>query len=278
VVSALTLKLVRDSARMKGQVLTIALVVACGVASFVTLRSTYRLALRGARAYYEQRALRRRLRRLRRAPMAVLDELARVPGVERLQASVREHVTVPIEGQRAPATGARARASRSSAPVSVLDAVRMQVRAPARAGGTTDEVLLLESFAHRTRRARRRRGTLSRSWGWQRCAPGWSAPRWRPEFLFALAGGAAHGRRQPPVRRAVGWTSRRVRTRSPRSGGAFDHVSLSIGPGQTRRSSLHAIDRAAGALWGGGPRSLRDRSASDRVLDQELEPAHAGWR
>jgi len=40
-VSALTRKLLRESARMKGQVTTIALVLAGGITCFIALRGTY---------------------------------------------------------------------------------------------------------------------------------------------------------------------------------------------------------------------------------------------
>jgi len=51
-VAALHRKLFRDLFRMQGQVLTIALVVAAGIASFVSLRSTLS-SLESSRSLYE---------------------------------------------------------------------------------------------------------------------------------------------------------------------------------------------------------------------------------
>jgi putative ABC transport system permease protein len=54
VIPALTRKLLRDLTRMWAQVLTIALVVACGVATFITFFGAYRTLRWSERDYYEQ--------------------------------------------------------------------------------------------------------------------------------------------------------------------------------------------------------------------------------
>ena len=46
-------KLIRDVVHLRGQVVAITLVVACGVASFVAMRSTYNSLLTSQQSYYE---------------------------------------------------------------------------------------------------------------------------------------------------------------------------------------------------------------------------------
>ena len=72
-VSPLTRKLLRDVGRMKGQVATIALVLAGGIASFVALRGTYASLLRSRDAYYDRERFAHVFATLERAP----EELAR---------------------------------------------------------------------------------------------------------------------------------------------------------------------------------------------------------
>jgi hypothetical protein len=67
-VRVLDRKLVRDLARMKGQVVTIALVVACGIASFVSALATYESLRASQRAYYETSHFAQVFARLERAP------------------------------------------------------------------------------------------------------------------------------------------------------------------------------------------------------------------
>ena len=61
-------KLVRDLLHIRGQAIAIILVIACGVAAFVTMRSMYRSLLRSQADYYA----RRRMTRSAISAMAVL--------------------------------------------------------------------------------------------------------------------------------------------------------------------------------------------------------------
>lgn len=260
--SALTLKLVRDLARMKGQVLTIALVVACGIAAFVTLRSTFDSLAEARAAYYERERFGDVFVDCERAPMAVLDELARVPGVERLQASVREHVTVPIEGQRAPATGLVV-----GIPVdrpAVLDAVRLRSgRMPE--VGHTDEVLVLESFALAHGLSSGSRLSIVAAGTLRHLSVVGTAVA--PDFLFSVAEGQLT---VDDKRFGVFWMEQAAAGAFFEKSGAFDHVSLALGPGTQKAGVLQEIDRLL-APYGGRPSFGRDKHPSDRMLTQELE-------
>jgi putative ABC transport system permease protein len=54
VVSALNRKLLRDLVHLKGQVVTVALVVACGIAGYVAFQSTWDSLEHSKSAYYER--------------------------------------------------------------------------------------------------------------------------------------------------------------------------------------------------------------------------------
>ena len=79
--SALDRKLGRDLWRLKGQVATIALVLACGIMAMIMLRSTWQSLLEARDAYYEQYRFGDVFAHLERAPDAALPRIERLPGV-----------------------------------------------------------------------------------------------------------------------------------------------------------------------------------------------------
>ena len=74
--SALDRKLGRDLWRLKGQVATIALVLACGIMAMIMLRSTWQSLLGARDSYYERFRFADVFARLERAPEAVALERA----------------------------------------------------------------------------------------------------------------------------------------------------------------------------------------------------------
>src|SRR5512138_3931177 len=97
-VSALARKFLRDVGRMKGQVLTIALVLAGGIASFVALQGTYASLLRSRDAYYDRQRLAHVFATLERAPETVAARIEALPGVAAVQTRISKVVSLPIEG------------------------------------------------------------------------------------------------------------------------------------------------------------------------------------
>ena len=140
----LSRKLLRDLRRLLGQVVTIALVVACGIASFVTLRSTYDSLLVSRDAYYEAYRFADVFARLERAPESVRERAETIPGVAALHTRVVESAMVPMPSMPRPATAIVVSLPPDSNPA--LNAVYIkQGRGldPDRA----DEVIVLEGFA-----------------------------------------------------------------------------------------------------------------------------------
>jgi putative ABC transport system permease protein len=104
-ISPLDRKLLRDLARMKGQVVAVSLVMACGLAMMIMTRSLI-LTLESTRdAYYEKYALADVFGSLKRAPLAMADRVAELPGVSRVEARVAVDVTLDLPWLSEPATG-----------------------------------------------------------------------------------------------------------------------------------------------------------------------------
>lgn len=102
---ALDRKLVRDLWRMQGQALAICLVIAAGVATFVMSLSTLDSLRTTLETYYERYRFADVFVHLKRAPNALAERLAEVPGVSQVQTRVVMDVTLDVAGLPEPALG-----------------------------------------------------------------------------------------------------------------------------------------------------------------------------
>ena len=100
----LDLKLFRDLGRMKGQIVAVSLVMACGLAMMIMTRSIV-LTLESTRdAYYQRYRLADVFASLKRAPLALADRVAEIPGVAAVEARVVVDATLDIVGMTEPAS------------------------------------------------------------------------------------------------------------------------------------------------------------------------------
>ena len=99
-VSALQRKLLRDLVHLQGQVVTVALVVACGIAGYVAFQSTWDSLEHSRSAYYERYRFADVFVHLKRAPERVMGRLEAIPGVARAHTRLVETVTLPLSGPR----------------------------------------------------------------------------------------------------------------------------------------------------------------------------------
>ena len=104
-IRSLDRKLLRDSDPLKGQVVTVALVVACGIAGYVAFQSTWRSLEHSRRAYYEQYRFAEAFVRLKRAPESVARRLEDIPGVARVYTRIVHVIHLPIAGPIQPPIG-----------------------------------------------------------------------------------------------------------------------------------------------------------------------------
>ena len=98
-------KLLRDLSTLRGQVITIGLVVAAGVAAYVTLQGTWTSLDSSKSAYYERQRFGDVFAKLKRAPMSIVADLEAIDGVAEVDARIADAVMVPIDTLREPASG-----------------------------------------------------------------------------------------------------------------------------------------------------------------------------
>jgi putative ABC transport system permease protein len=104
-ISALDRKLLRDLSQMKGQSFAIAVVIAAGVATFVNSRTIlYSLELTRT-TFYERYRFADVFASVKRAPDAMIERLAEIPGVAQVETRIVRNVTLDVPGLEEPAVG-----------------------------------------------------------------------------------------------------------------------------------------------------------------------------
>lgn len=97
-------KLIRDLLHMRGQVLAVALVVASGIAVFVSMLSVYDSLQITRDEYYERNRFAAIFASLQRAPRSVLTRLATIDGVTTVEERIVRDVAIDVPGLDEPAT------------------------------------------------------------------------------------------------------------------------------------------------------------------------------
>ena len=101
--TALNRKLLRDLRRLWGQVLAIGLVIAAGVATVVMALGTLHSLSETRTAYYERYGFGHVFAQAKRAPEAVADRIAEIPGVAQVSTRISEYVILDMPGMDEPA-------------------------------------------------------------------------------------------------------------------------------------------------------------------------------
>lgn len=137
-------KLVRDILRMWAQVIAIALVMACGVATIVTAVGAYRSLDETRAAFYDRYRFANVFAGLTRAPDHLRERLAAIPGVSAVSLRIVKPAVLDIEGMAEPATGFAV-----SLPESGVSSVnRLYIRSGRLPDpGRTGEIAVTETFA-----------------------------------------------------------------------------------------------------------------------------------
>jgi putative ABC transport system permease protein len=260
-VSALDRKLARDLVRLRGQALTIALVVAAGVASYVTLRSTWASLTASRDAYYDRHRFADVFAHLERAPRSVAAEIEAVPGVASVYPRVVESVLLPVEGMLEPATATLVSIPLGREPP--LNGLYLRAgRLPE--PGRLDEALVIDSFAaaHGLVPGDRLPAVINGARRELQIA----GIALSPEFVFPVSPGDF----APDDKRvAILWMDVDVLGPAFQMDGAFNDVVLALQPGVTPGPVVAELDRIL-EPYGGLGAVARAKQASNFMLEGEL--------
>jgi putative ABC transport system permease protein len=254
-------KLLRDVSHLRGQVITIGLVVAAGVASYVTLQGTFASLESSKSAYYERQRFADVFATLKRAPRGVADDLQAIEGVAEVEVRIADAVMVPIETLREPGTGlVVSLPDHGSSRLNQVHIVEGSMPEP----GRSDDALVLESFV---------RG--------HELSVGDTVPvvingTIRPIRITGVAMSPEHVFPAPTTgifsdeeRFGVFWMRESVMAAAFDMNNAFNDVTIRLQPGASVDSVIAAVDRVLEPYGGVGAFTRKDQ-VSNNILEGEL--------
>jgi putative ABC transport system permease protein len=261
-ISPLDRKLLRDLGKMKGQVIAVSLVMACGLAMMIMTRSLIMTLEETRSAYYEKYAMADIFANLKRAPLSVADQLTTLPGVATVEARVAVDVTLDLPGLSEPATGHIISLPEDGGPQKLNRVFLRSGRFPR--SDERREVVLGESFATENKLQpgdslvaviNGRRETL------RICGIGLS-----PEYVFE----ARVGETLPNHKLfSVIWMNYRSLAVAYNLDGAFNDVCIDLAPGAAPEPVIEEMDRLLAPYGAGGAFTRKDQPSAQR-LDDEL--------
>jgi len=258
---ALDKKLWRELVHLRGQVIAIALIVACGLASFVAMAGAYESLQLSQATYYEQYRFAQLFGQLKRAPDSVAERIRAIPSVAQVQTRVVVDVTLDIPGRREPATGRLVSLPERQHPL-LNDLYIRQGRylEP----GRSDEVLISEGLAIANHL--NLGDTLSAviNGRWQRLRIVGIAIS--PEYVYEIRAGDIVPDNQ---RFGVLWMGRKALGTAFNMDGAFNDVALSLTRAANSKDVIFRLDRLLEPYGGFGAYD-RDDQVSNRFISDEI--------
>jgi len=260
-ISVLNRKLVRDLWHLRGQVFTVGLIVACGIATYVTMRGAYESIERAQQDYYTRYRFADVFAQLKRAPNVLAQQIASLPGVGSVETRVVVEVNLDVPGLDEPAIGRLISIPERSGPL--LNGLYLR-RGRYIEAGSTDEVLVSESFASANHLEVGRSVGAVINGRWEHLHIVGIALS--PEYVYEIRGAEVF----PDNRRfGVLWMSRAALGPLFNMEGGFNDVSLSLAPGASQAGVIESVDRLLEPYGGLGAYGREDQ-ISNRFLTDEI--------
>jgi putative ABC transport system permease protein len=246
---------------MKGQVATIAVVVACGVAVFVASLATYDSLRWTQQSYYASARFAHVYAQVKRAPNALVPQIRELPMVTEVEPRIVYDVTLDVPYLSAPAVGRIIGVPASGQPrLNRLYLRRGRLIEPGRA----NEVVISDSFA--TANQLHPGATLTAILNGRREALHVVGVVLSAEYIFALRGGEA----LPDDRQfGVLWMEESVLAAAFNMEGAFNNVILLLAPRASEAAVIDRLDRLLEPYGGLGAHG-RDQQVSHRFVNDEI--------
>ena len=259
----LDLKLFRDLWHSRGQVIAIALVVACGIASFVMARSSYTSLTLTQTTYYNQYNFAQVFASLKRAPETLKEQIGEIPGVAQIQTRIVVDVTLDVPGLTEPATGRLISLPERSTPIlNNLFLRQGRYLEP----GKGEEVLVSEAFAeaNKLKLGDAIGAIINGRWENLRIV----GIALSPEYVYEVRGA---GELYPDNKRfGIVWMGRKALGEAFDLDGAFNDVTLSLSPGAKTIEIITQLDRLL-ARYGGLGAYDREDQFSHQILADEIK-------
>lgn len=264
-VSTLQRKLWRDVLQMKGQAVTIGLVVCVGVAVLVATMTTYQTLAWAQNYFYQHYRFADVFASLKRAPLSLAAQIREIPGVVTVETRVAKEANLDIENMDEPAVGYfTSLPQHQQAELNRLDLVRGHWLDPKR----DDEILVGDAFAkaHHLNPG----GKITAIINGRRQQFTIAGIVLSPEHVFAI-----RSQTLLPDNRHYGvfWLSKNASEAAFGMVSAFNNVVLKLSPTANRDEVITQLDRLL-LPYGGLGAQQRDEQLSNRFLRNEFVQLH----
>src|ERR1700693_1503961 len=265
-VKAIDRKLIRDLFLMKSQVVTIVLVVACGIAAFVASLSTYDSLTWSQEGYYKEGRFANIFASLKVAPEGVIKRVTDIPGVAEAESRLVYDVTLDIPSITEPVVGRVISIPDGGQPfLNKLYLRKGRFIEP----GRHNEVLVSESFA--TANGLKPGDRIVSILNGKRESLHIVGVALSPEYIYVVAGGTPI-----PDDKHFGilWMNRSAVASAFNMVGAFNHLVLTVGPGFSAEPIIESLDNILEPYGGLGAYDRKEQ-LSNRLITQEIRQQRA---
>lgn len=264
--SALNRKLIRDLLNMKAQVVAICLVMACGVATFITSLSTMKSLELTQKKYYDRSRFAQIFTHVKRAPNSLADRISEIPGVSQVQTRIVVDVTLDVPGVSEPAVGRLVSIpERQTLGLNELYLRTGRYIEPGRSG----EVLVGVAFAEAN--SLKPGDTVLAVVNGRRQELKIVGIALSPEYLYSVRGGEL----LPDDKRfGVFWMGYDELAPAFNMDGAFNDVALTLMSGASEADVLQRLDRLTEPYGGLGAYGREDQ-LSNRFVTNEMKQLRA---
>ncbi|NTU58269.1 MAG: FtsX-like permease family protein [Chlorobiaceae bacterium] len=255
-------KLFRDLLHLKGQMLAVSAVVACGIAVFVSMTSV-KYSLEASRTnYYGRYRFGDVFMQVKRAPEFLAGAVGRIPGVASVSTRIVTDVTIDVPGLDEPATARLISIPERGEPLlnGVFIATGRGIEPYA-----SDEVVASKPFlgANSLKPGARIGAVINGRWKELRVVGSGLSP----EYIYEVQPGAFF----PDKRRfGVFWMSRKSLESALNMSGAFNDLSLTLSHGASEKDVIMRLDQMF-ARYGSLGAYGRSEQLSDRFISDEIK-------
>ena len=254
-------KLVRDLWRLRYQGFTIAVLVGCGIASFVSAVAASASMQASTDAFYADARFADVFAHLKRAPRSIVDQLRDLPGVAAVDGRIVDDFRVEVEGSIEPVSARFV--SLGAHPEAGLNQTRIRSGRPL-ASGRADEVVVSEAFAE--------------AWGMRPGAEIVAVVNERravlrvvgiavaPEFAYAAVPRTGL---PDPKHFGIVWMAEDALAKATDRVGAFNDVALKLAAFADEAETIRRVDRILEPYGGLGAVGRADQPSA-KLVDQKI--------
>jgi len=259
-VKAIDKKLLRDLWSLKTQVVSIALVIACGIGGFIASFSTHDSLVWSREHYYDTARFPHVFATAKRAPLAVVEKIRAIPGVSEVETRVTRDAQLSIEGVVPPMIARLIGVDFARLPaMSRLTLKSGRWPAPGAAG----EAVVNQRFLEARRLKLGMRAQVLMNGKLERLTIVGTALS--PEYIYATRGGGM----PDDEWFGVFWVEAKALASAFNMEGAFNSVLLRLAHGASSQTVVDALDRVLEAYGSFGAVGREDQ-ISHKIVSQEI--------